>query len=313
MNNDLLVSTITPCFRMKPYLKKFLEELPKQTIFSQTEIVLDHNEPDEEEISWVKEFQEKYPGRIKHLIIPKVDPIGISMNRCIKEAGAEFVTIWNVDDLRTPDSLEQQVNLLRENSEIGIAYGDYRVVRSFGSTEGSLVHDEPKGEELTRSMIIGPFFMFRKNLVEKAGYFDEALRSGADFDMAVRLAFHTKAGMTKGLLGYYLNEGKGASTRPGSLQPLERTLIELRYGIFDKIDYDQVDRLMPYSIPYIVQDGQLIHVDQFVPNYKELISTRRDKWSRKGKIKYILKKATYYTKIRQFLASKIKKILYKVK
>ena len=30
--------------------------------------------------------------------------------------------------------------------------------------------------------------------------------------------------------GYYLNEGMGASTRP-TVQPLERTVIEMRYGI----------------------------------------------------------------------------------
>ena len=31
--------------------------------------------------------------------------------------------------------------------------------------------------------------------------------------------------------GYYLNEGLGASTRPDSKQPLERTVIEMRYGL----------------------------------------------------------------------------------
>jgi hypothetical protein len=38
------------------YLKKFLDELPKQTYFENIEIVLDHNEPEPEEIEWVKEF-----------------------------------------------------------------------------------------------------------------------------------------------------------------------------------------------------------------------------------------------------------------
>ena len=33
------------------------------------------------------------------------------------------------------------------------------------------------------------------------------------------------------ILGFYLNEGLGASTKPNSKQPLERTVIELRYGL----------------------------------------------------------------------------------
>ena len=44
-----LVSTITPCFRMKRYLQGFLESLPKQTFFEQLEGMLDHDESTEEE------------------------------------------------------------------------------------------------------------------------------------------------------------------------------------------------------------------------------------------------------------------------
>jgi len=32
-------------------------------------------------------------------------------------------------------------------------------------------------------------------------------------------------------IGYYLDEGKGLSTKLDSIQPLERTLIEMRYNV----------------------------------------------------------------------------------
>src|SRR5438874_2167561 len=95
-----LVSTITPCFRMQRYLPQFLRELPQQTLFNEMEVVLDHNEPKAEEVQLVRQFQAQHPGVIKHTIREKVDPIGISMNRCIREASADYVAIWNVDDLR---------------------------------------------------------------------------------------------------------------------------------------------------------------------------------------------------------------------
>jgi len=286
-----LVSTITPCFRMKRYLQGFLESLPRQTFFEQLEVVLDHNEPSEEEVAWVRAFQEKYPGRLKHIIVEKVDPIGTSMNRCIREASAELVTIWNVDDLRTPDSIEAQARLLLQQPNIGIVYGNFRVVRSFGSTDGELVDvSAVPVSELTRSMIIGPFFMFRKALCAKAGYFDEQLKQGADFDLAVRLALHSKAAMTQAELGYYLNEGLGASTRPDSLQPIERTVIELRYGIYDKIDYDYLPRAMCYNIPYLLQFGQWVPVSQFVPDYEDFIQDRSNRWFVLGMESYFARK-----------------------
>jgi glycosyltransferase involved in cell wall biosynthesis len=280
---------------MEKYLPEFLEWLPKQTFFDNLEVVLDHNEPSEQEIYWVKEFQEKYPCRIKHIIVEKVDPIGTSMNRCIKEASGDLVTIWNVDDLRTPHSIEVQARLLLESPHVDITYGNFRIVRSFTSTDGELVDcSQFPNSELTRSMIIGPFFMFRKSLCTKAGLFDEQLKSGADFDLAIRLAFHGRAQMVHEELGYYLNEGLGASTRPNSLQPIERTVIELRYGIYDKIDYRYLPQALRYNVSLLLQENQWMPIDNFVPNYAEMISERYDQWFEKGLKNHVcrIKKST---------------------
>lgn len=304
-----LISTITPCFRMKPYLKLFLEELPKQTIFNKIEVVLDHNEPDEEEIDWIKDFQKKYPGRLKHIITNPVKPIGTSMNTCIHEASAPLLTIWNVDDLRTPNSMELMVKAFDEGADI--VYGNFEVVRSFGSKSGTLTDFskyQNMPEEFTRSMLLGPFMAFRKSLCEKAGYFDEQLKSGADFDLAVRLGFHGKPMMAKGLLGYYLNEGKGASTRPNSRQPLERTVIELRYGIYDKIDYDYVIDAVQLDLNSIYIKGVAIEIEKFVPEYRSLIQERKNKWKSKGLRVHALKHFLHIKEIRNLLKGLTKKL-----
>lgn len=306
--NEILVSTITPCFRMKRYLKRFLEELPNQTIFNHLEVVLDHNEPDEEEISWVQDFQRRYPGRIKHIIIDKVDPIGISMNRCIREASGEFLAIWNVDDLRTENSLELQYKKLSETPAAGVVYGDFMIVRSFGLKKGYLVDCSHYNEkEFFRSMVFGPYFMFRKSLCAKAGYFDEQLKSGADFDFSLKLAFNSHAVYVEGLLGYYLNEGLGASTRPDSVQALERTMIELRYGIYDKLDYDLVALAARYNILNCLLDQKLIPIGNYVTDYENLLDENK-KLIDRGLNIYILKKILLFKKIRKILKYIKKKI-----
>lgn len=283
MSKEVLVSTITPCYKMERYLPGFLAWLPGQSFFGQMEVVMDHNEPTEQEIQLVRDFQKKYPGRLKHIVAKKVDPIGTSMNRCIREASGEFLAVWNVDDLRTHDSIELQARLLLDNPNVGLAYGDYEIVDSFGSTSGNSVqHADIPPSEFTRSMIFGPFFMFRKSLCEKTGFFDEQLRSGTDFDLVVRLAFHGRAGMVEGQLGYYLNEGLGASTRPNSLQPVERTVIELRYGIYDKIDYQYLPQALKYRIYQLQHGSRWVPVEQLVPNYAKMMSERYRVWFDKG-------------------------------
>lgn len=307
-----LISTITPCFRMKPYLKLFLDELPQQTIFDQIEVVLDHNEPDEEELQWVREFQSKYPGRLKHIIVNPVESIGASMNRCIREASAPLLSIWNVDDLRTENSMELMVAAF--NAEADIVYGNFEVVRKFGQKSGTLTDFsvyQSQPEEFTRSMLLGPYMAFRKSLVEKAGYFDEQLKSGADFDLAIRLAFHGKSLMAGGLLGYYLNEGKGASTRPDSRQVLDRTAIELRYGIYDKIDYDFIAQATQLDIGHVHYNGSSTPIATLVPQYATLMEARRVEWQKKGIRKYVLQKFFRIKDIKQGLKRIYKKHILK--
>jgi hypothetical protein len=156
-------------------------------------------------------------------------------------------------------------------------------------------------------MLLGPFMAFRKSLVEKAGYFDEQLRSGADFDLAVRLAFHGKPVLAKGLLGYYLNEGKGASTRPDSKQALDRTAIELRFGIYDKVNYDLVAQATQLDLLHVHVDGQKVPIANFVPDYSALIEERRARWHNVGLRRYLVDKVTQRKKIRSRVATLYKR------
>lgn len=256
------VSTITPCYHMEKYMDGFLRNLPSQTMKDELEVVIDHNEPTENEIQLVTKYNEEH-GNIKHIVVDEVDPIGTSMNRCIKESSGEYLCIWNVDDLRTPDSIEVMAKALDENPDVDFVYGNYIVVSSFGSTQGYLVNEAGRENELKTGMILGPFFMFRKSAVEKCGLFDEQLVSGADFDLALRLAFNGKGKHIPNILGFYLNEGLGASTRPDSKQPLERTVIELRYGL-NVIEPNRVEEAKKYDIENIIVDDQKTLVKEFV-------------------------------------------------
>lgn len=265
------ISTITPCYKMGKYLPKFLEEIEKQTIFPNFEIVLDLNDPEPWELELVEHYIDKYPkGVIKLIVTTPVEPIGVSMNTCIKESTGDCLTIWNVDDLREPDSLEKQVKILNKNPDVDIVNTNFKIVTSFGSKIGQQIdHTIYPESEYTRGMILGPFFMFRKKICEKAGYFDEQLKSGADFDFAIRLAYNGKIMFSEGNGGFYLNEGLGASTS-GNKQPIEKTFIYLRYGIDDKIISEgchaYMDKAMEYDIENVTSYGEKINYKTYLKN-----------------------------------------------
>ncbi len=299
---EIKISTITSCFKGEKYLESFLKNVSEQTILGKLEIVLVHNEPTEEEVELVKNFQEKYPGVINHIVIKPVEPIGRSMNRCIKEAKGDYVTIWNVDDLRTPNSLEIQMKILDENPEVSLTYGDFIIVDKIGQTTGNLiVLPEFKKEKFIKGMYCGPFPMWRKEINEKMGFFDEQLIQGADFDLMVRIALDYEMKKNQGILGYYLNEKAGLSTRRGTLQPIERTVIELRYGVYDKIDFLYYQKAKKYRIYQVFFDDKWFSVNNFYGKYANLIKNR--------KLKIFLSSLTYpfrfIQKINSFILRKL--------
>ena len=238
-------------------MKGFLDNLSTQT-HKDLEIVLDHNDPSDEEVKLVEEYNEQYDN-ILHIKVEGVDPIGTSMNRCIEYATGDYLCIWNVDDLRTPDSIEVMAKALDENPDVDFVYGNYVIVPKFGGTEGQYVDETGREDELTTGMILGPYFMFRKSILEKSGVFDEQLVQGADYDLALRLAMNGKGLHLPINLGYYLNEGLGQSTKPNSKQPIERTVIELRYNI-RVLEPHLVPYTRSYDVENIIVDEEKIPV-----------------------------------------------------
>ena len=255
------VSTITSCYNMSKYMKGFLDNLSTQT-HKDLEIVLDHNDPSDEEVKLVEKYNQQYDN-ILHIKVEGVDPIGTSMNRCIEYATGDYLCIWNVDDLRTPDSIEIMAKVLDDNPDIDLVYGNYVIVSKFGDTNGQFVDVEPHIPELKEGMILGPFFMFRKSLIEKSGLFDEQLIQGPDYDLALRLVRNGKAHFMPDNLGYYLNEGLGMSTKPNSKQPIERTVIELRYNV-RVLEPQLVPHTREYDVENIIVDEEKIPVSNFI-------------------------------------------------
>jgi GT2 family glycosyltransferase len=116
--------------------------------------------------------------------------------------------------------------------------------------------------------------MFKRHVIEKIGCFDEQLKTGADYDFSVRLARAGRIGYVNELLGYYLDEGKGSSTKPETLQPVERTVIEIRYGAFHKIDPSYVYPASLYDIDHLAYGKKMIPVADYFENYDDFISEK---------------------------------------
>lgn len=223
------LTVLASSYKVENYLKEYLKSAASQS-FKEFEIAFESILPSSKEIKIFEKAKKKY-SFINLNVHNKILPLPAAWNISIERTNSELICIWNVDDLRTQNSLQRMVEVFNKNSDIDFVYGDYIVVNKFKKTKGNYVNESNRENELKKSMIIGPFFMFRRNLLDRVGLFDEQLLSGADYDFAMRLGRKCKGKHLDYNLGFYLNTKTGLSTKPDSLQEIERTVVELRYGL----------------------------------------------------------------------------------
>jgi GT2 family glycosyltransferase len=275
--NNFKVSVITSSFKGEVYLRSFINQLKSQTFFPVLEWILVHNEPSLCEIEIVEEFSEEFPGKIKHIIRNSVEPLSASWNQGWKAAETEYVCFWNLDDCRPYDSLQRQVEKLEQNPDCVMAYGDFLEVPKYGSLVGKRRKTISYNAFLfQRRFPGGAFMVWRRNALDLIGYFDEQLEIACDYDLVTRAAASgLRMCKAPGIVGHFTNESKGLSTVKGpNKEVFERTVVQLRYGMYDKALPKNIPDSNKYRISEILMGGSWFSVKMFVKNYASFIQHR---------------------------------------
>jgi hypothetical protein len=277
------LSVITSVFNGGAYLPGFFSNLRDQTLFPELELIIVLNEPSASEKQLAKDFQVHYPHQVEILFSKRRETLGASWNRVWRVSRAPYLSMWNVDDLRTIDSLQRQLVLLEENEDWSLCYGDYIAVPTYGTQKGQR-RFTPRFNRAQFSRAFaqgGAFWLFRSEIYKTVGYFDEQFRVGADMDLSFRMANKgMMMGKCEGLLGYFTDASIGLSTRDGArVSEIERTAIQLRYGIFDKVNRELLVAAKEYRIGEIQQFGSWTPVESFWPEQPVVLQRRNLLWT----------------------------------
>lgn len=267
------VSVISSLYNSEPYLRNFLENCLEQTWFHNSEYIFNFSKISIEEKHILTSMKKYFGHRLR--IIDNSNRIGIyqSWNECLRLCTGTMIAIWNVDDIRTRESLEIQAQLMMQANSLSIA-GPFTVVQNYGNKFGVEIK-LPKSSNgaFYRSMLHGPFFMFRRDTLKRLRGFDEQLESASDFDFCVRLANCGPVAITKENLGFYLNSGIGMSTSKRTIIAAEREFVYQRYGAFDKLDPSYLHLTRRWDLNRIRVLGKQYALDTVVKNLDEILET----------------------------------------
>ena len=300
------ITIATSAYRSEPYLLGFLENMVRVTNRDEIVILLLINDPSSLEIELSQSFQQRWPDLFQ-VHYTERETIGASLNRGLHAADTPYIAYADVDDRRPADAFERQLATLENHPEALFTYGDFIVVKKPEDLHGRRIQTpEFDPIEFTRSSCVGPGHFFRRTLLERTGYFDEQLRSGADFDFQIRAAFNCRFQKTPGIVAYYLQDNRLPSASKTPWQRIETCVICFRYGICDKVNYDYAAMAALYHVSDVFYEGKWVPVKQLVPNYDATIQTRHLEWTQRG-IKNYIQQKRLFGKIGDFLGRAIRK------
>tara|TARA_R110000824_G_scaffold73866_5_gene187995 strand:+ start:3309 stop:5309 length:2001 start_codon:yes stop_codon:yes gene_type:complete len=220
------VSLVTSVYRADDYIEQLMEDMTRQTIFEDKceWIILNANEKGhdiEEEV--ILKYVEKYPDNIIYKRLEEDPGIYDTWNMGIKMATGEYVTNVNCDDRRAPDGLEKQASLLYGNPDVDLVYNDSYITHEpnvmwedvDAATAQKYNFEQFSKEAMLRGNLPHNNPMWKKDLHDKFGYFNQHYKASGDWDFWLRCTFGGATYMKHpDVLGVYYFNPTGMSTNP---------------------------------------------------------------------------------------------------
>lgn len=125
MNPKPLVSVIIIFLNAEKFIEEAIESIVAQT-YNAWELLLVDDGSDDGSTNIAKNHASQTPHQIYYLEHPDHQNRGkgASRNLGINEAKGDFIAFLDADDIWLPNKLEEQINILQANPEIGMLYGD---------------------------------------------------------------------------------------------------------------------------------------------------------------------------------------------
>jgi glycosyltransferase involved in cell wall biosynthesis len=183
------VSVIIPSYNTAHLIGEALDSVFAQTFTDFEVVVVNDGSPDTPELERVLE---PYRDRIVYVVQENRGLAG-ARNTAIRHARADLLALLDSDDAFEPDYLAVQLQILRENPGIDVVCPSTRIIGDVAEAGRFSYELSPSEGEVTFEGLVTQRYsvsgmaLVRREVVERAGMYDESLRSSEDFDMWLRI------------------------------------------------------------------------------------------------------------------------------
>ena len=217
-NKDYLATIFCPLYKGEKFIEGYMEDMISQSVFSRVKFhILDCNSPENE-----YETIERYLGYENILYERLGEDPGLyeAWNICCKRADTDLVGNWNVDDRKSPWSLEALIQPFLLDQDLDISYGatfiSEKANERWEEVQKTLIfpcRETNNWKDLVFNNFPHCMPIWKKSIHDRFGYFDTSYETAADSDMWIRaVKAGAKTKMVSDIVGIYYKNPNGRST-----------------------------------------------------------------------------------------------------
>ncbi len=228
------VTAIVSTYNAEHLLPGCLADLEAQTIADRLEIIVVDSGSPQNERSIVAEFQRR-SANLVYVRTEIRETLYAAWNRAIKIARGRYLTNANTDDRHAPEALEKLARALDDHPDAGVAYATTAITETENTTlaqgpvTGCFRARAFDRRRLFRECLPGPQPMWRRELHERFGYFDETFFSAGDYEFWLRLSAEVRFLHLPEVLGLFLKSPDSLMHRNAERAAREAKLARDRY------------------------------------------------------------------------------------
>jgi glycosyltransferase involved in cell wall biosynthesis len=180
------VSVIIPTYNRGWIIKESIDSVFSQTFDAYELIVVDDGSDDN-----TSEILDSYGNKLR-IIRQTNQGVSAARNRGIIASSGEFIALLDSDDLWLPEKLDRQMSFFRNNPDAVICQTQEIWIRNDKRVNPCKHHKKLSGmifePSLNLCLVSPSAVMFKRELMDMVGFFDESFPACEDYDLWLRVS-----------------------------------------------------------------------------------------------------------------------------
>ena len=194
-----LISIIIPVYNGVSFIEYALLNIRKQECNSPLEIIFVDNNSTDGSLVLLKEIERKHPD--VYVYVETKKGAGAARNKGFLKSNGDFIYFYDVDDILYKDTLSTLYSALVKYPKAKAAFGKMQKIKVGQSKKNLNISDSYtinfynppfwglRWHKDLKTVVGPPAFMYRREVFDEIGLYEEALLTGQDTALDIKLGF----------------------------------------------------------------------------------------------------------------------------